>query len=37
MNPETRAGFVVEVGPTQEIFMNPSDPRRLDYISDRFG
>ncbi|MEI7772759.1 MAG: phosphate ABC transporter ATP-binding protein PstB [Chloroflexales bacterium] len=37
MNPETRAGFVVEVGPTQEIFMNPRDPRTLDYISGRFG
>ncbi|MBX0327206.1 phosphate ABC transporter ATP-binding protein PstB [Oscillochloris sp. ZM17-4] len=37
MNPETRAGFVVEVGPTQQIFTNPKDDRTLAYISGRFG
>ncbi|NNJ13714.1 phosphate ABC transporter ATP-binding protein [Chloroflexales bacterium ZM16-3] len=37
MNPETRAGFVVEAGPTQQIFTNPKDDRTLAYISGRFG
>ncbi|MEI7644922.1 MAG: phosphate ABC transporter ATP-binding protein PstB [Chloroflexales bacterium] len=37
MNPDTRAGFVVEAGLTQEIFTSPQDPRTLAYISGRFG
>ena len=37
MNPETRAGFVVEVGSTQQLFTNPRDSRTEDYITGRFG
>jgi phosphate transport system ATP-binding protein len=32
-----RAGQLVEFGPTQGIFTNPSDKRTEDYISGRFG
>jgi phosphate transport system ATP-binding protein len=37
MNPETRGGFVVEVGPTQQLFTKPKDERTHAYISGRFG
>ncbi|KPV52278.1 phosphate ABC transporter ATP-binding protein [Kouleothrix aurantiaca] len=37
MNPETRAGFVVEAGPTGKIFTVPKDPRTSDYITGKFG
>jgi phosphate transport system ATP-binding protein len=37
MNPETRAGFVVEAGPTQELFRAPKDKRTEDYLTGRFG
>ncbi len=37
MNPETRAGFVVEAGPTGELFRRPKDQRTQDYITGRFG
>ena len=37
MNPETRAGFVVEAGPTEELFMTPKDKRTEDYLTGRFG
>jgi phosphate transport system ATP-binding protein len=37
MNPETRAGFVVEAGPTQELFTAPKDKRTEDYLTGRFG
>lgn len=37
MNPETRAGFVVEAGPSTQIFSNPKDKRTEDYITGRFG
>jgi phosphate transport system ATP-binding protein len=37
MHPETRAGFVVEAGPTRQIFTSPQDERTADYISGRFG
>ena len=37
MNAETRAGFVVEAGPTTHLFTMPSDPRTSDYITGRFG
>lgn len=37
MNPETRAGFVVEAGPTQELFTKPKDKRTEDYLTGRFG
>ncbi|MBH8597568.1 phosphate ABC transporter ATP-binding protein PstB [Thermoactinomyces sp. CICC 10523] len=30
-------GEIVESGPTDQIFTNPSDPRTEDYISGRFG
>jgi phosphate transport system ATP-binding protein len=32
-----RAGVVVEVGPTGQIFTNPQDPRTEDYITGRIG
>ncbi len=32
-----RAGVLVEHGPTDVIFTNPSDPRTEDYITGRFG
>ena len=34
---EDRAGYVVEVGATQEIFTNPKDERTEAYITGRFG
>jgi phosphate transport system ATP-binding protein len=30
-------GGMVEVGPTQEIFTKPSDPRTEDYVTGKFG
>jgi phosphate transport system ATP-binding protein len=27
----------VEIGPTQEIFTNPSDPRTEEYVTGKFG
>jgi phosphate transport system ATP-binding protein len=30
-------GRIVEHGPTERVFSNPSDPRTLDYVSGRFG
>ncbi|WP_421725264.1 phosphate ABC transporter ATP-binding protein PstB [Bauldia sp.] len=30
-------GILVEVGPTEQIFTNPSDKRTQDYITGRFG
>ncbi len=32
-----RAGYLVEYGPTREIFTNPKDKRTEDYITGRFG
>jgi phosphate transport system ATP-binding protein len=32
-----RAGELVEMGPTVELFSNPSDRRTEDYITGRFG
>ncbi|MEI7769977.1 MAG: hypothetical protein WCI67_08320 [Chloroflexales bacterium] len=39
LNVECRGLSIQRVGvrPAQEIFMNPSDPRTLGYISGRFG
>ncbi len=37
MNAETRAGELIEAGPTDQIFTNPQDKRTEDYISGRFG
>ncbi|MCS7207773.1 MAG: phosphate ABC transporter ATP-binding protein PstB [Dehalococcoidia bacterium] len=34
---EDRAGFLVEFGPTRQIFTNPKDRRTEDYITGRFG
>jgi phosphate transport system ATP-binding protein len=33
----TRYGILVEYGPTEMIFTNPSDKRTEDYVSGRFG
>jgi phosphate transport system ATP-binding protein len=30
-------GKLVEVGPTQQIFTNPSDPRTEEYVTGKFG
>ena len=32
-----RDGYLVEFGPTAELFTNPIDPRTEDYITGRFG
>jgi|APThiThiocy_ev2_2_1041544.scaffolds.fasta_scaffold00768_30 phosphate transport system ATP-binding protein len=32
-----RAGEIVEVGPTRDIFTNPKDPRTENYVTGRFG
>ncbi len=34
---DDRAGYVVEVGPTLEIFTNPKNQMTEDYVSGRFG
>jgi phosphate transport system ATP-binding protein len=34
---EDRAGYLVEHGPTKEIFTNPKDKLTEDYITGRFG
>ncbi len=34
---ESRTGFLVEFGPTEQIFTNPKDKRTEDYITGRFG
>lgn len=34
---EERAGYLVEYGPTRDIFTNPQDKRTEDYITGRFG
>jgi phosphate transport system ATP-binding protein len=34
---EDRAGYVVEHGPTIEIFTNPRNRLTEDYVSGRFG
>ena len=37
MNPENRAGELVEFAPTVELFQRPRDRRTEDYITGRFG
>jgi phosphate transport system ATP-binding protein len=37
MDPETRAGGLVEFGPTARLFTNPQDKRTEEYLSGRFG
>ena len=34
---EGKPGYVVESGPTQQIFTDPNDPRTADYVHGRFG
>jgi phosphate transport system ATP-binding protein len=34
---ENEPGRIVECGPTDVIFRNPTDPRTLDYVNGRFG
>ncbi len=34
---DTRTGILVEVGPTEMIFSNPSDERTENYVTGRFG
>ena len=34
---EGRAGEIVEIGPTTEMFTSPNDPRTEDYITGRVG
>ena len=34
---EDRAGYVVEEGPTFDIFTNPKNTLTEDYVSGRFG
>lgn len=37
MDRSDRAGELVEMGPTDEVFTNPKDKRTEDYITGRFG
>ena len=37
MDPQTRAGQLVEFGSTEQVFTNPKDKRTEDYITGRFG
>jgi len=37
MNSNTRAGQLIEFGPTGQIFTRPSDRRTEDYVTGRFG
>jgi phosphate transport system ATP-binding protein len=34
---DDRAGYMVEKGPTSEIFTNPQNQLTEDYVSGRFG
>jgi phosphate transport system ATP-binding protein len=34
---ENKPGAIVEAGPTETIFEDPSDPRTADYVHGRFG
>ena len=37
MMDEDRSGYLVEHGPTKNVFTKPKDPRTEDYITGRFG
>jgi phosphate transport system ATP-binding protein len=37
MDPQTRAGHLIEFGPTNQIFTRPRDKRTEDYVTGRFG
>ena len=34
---ENKPGYIVESGPTDQMFSNPKDPRTEDYVNGRFG
>ncbi len=34
---EDTPGYIVEAGPTEEVFGSPKDPRTADYVNGRFG
>jgi phosphate transport system ATP-binding protein len=34
---EDRAGELIEIGPTSQIFESPTDQRTADYVNGRFG
>jgi phosphate transport system ATP-binding protein len=34
---ETRAGYLVEYGPTKQLFTNPREKSTEDYVTGRFG
>ena len=34
---ENTPGYIVESGPTQQLFDAPADPRTADYVNGRFG
>ena len=34
---DDRSGYVVEIGPTLDIFTNPKNKMTEDYVSGRFG
>jgi phosphate transport system ATP-binding protein len=37
MDPQSRAGQLIEFGPTSQIFTHPHDKRSEDYVTGRFG
>ena len=37
MNPQTRAGQLIEFGVTSQIFTHPKDKRTEEYVTGRFG
>ncbi len=34
---EDTPGYIVEAGPTEQVFGSPADPRTADYVNGRFG
>jgi phosphate transport system ATP-binding protein len=37
VDPEDRAGFVVEFGTADQIFVNPQNPQTQQYVEGKFG
>jgi phosphate transport system ATP-binding protein len=37
MDTEDRAGYIVEVGDTNQMFTNPRQPQTEAYVTGRFG
>ena len=37
MTKDDRTGYLIEFGPTKDIFTNPSNPGTEDYIMGRIG